>query len=105
MGQTRCTFKTRFTEHVKYPAISRVCDHLNVNSHDPDNVKFLIMFTSHDYKAINVRESVEILKLFKSLKPESVLNLCLGPCNGSLIKWMYPHNPFSTNINNNVQRQ
>ncbi len=94
VGQTRRSFKTRIHEHLHYPTKSRVCEHLLMEDHDPNKVTFRTLKTSNDYKIINVKESLEILKLFEKHGKHNILNTQLGPCNGSFIKWMFPRNPF-----------
>ncbi len=86
-GQTRRAFRTRSKVHLHNPQISNFCKHLLVNDHDPQKAEFKILTVDDKFHRINVRESVEIHKFIKQF-PGCIINEQLGPCTGSLIKWL-----------------
>ncbi len=89
IGQTRRSFATRMTEHLKYPAKSTFCGHLMNKSHSPQKATMSILLKTQDRNLLNVKETVEILKTIKTPNIQ-ILNTVLGPCSGSLIQWKYP---------------
>ncbi len=87
IGQTRRSFRIRFKEHLKYPDKSTFCAHLLLQGHDMELAQLKVITVENSATRLNVQESVEINKLMRRL-PNIVSNEQLGPCQGSVIKWL-----------------
>ncbi len=82
VGQTSRKFSTRLKEHISYPNVSKVCEHLNCCDHDKEKVSFKVITLEDKKSRLEVIESVEIVKLFKHMPREKILNTQLGPLSG-----------------------